>query len=625
MCWFFVLFVFFAANSSSSQLAQQAFLTETLSLTRQTNATDRKSLSLDILCEGFANSFIEFFYLTHRYDENGELQPECDFTEDELIFLKENLIMAELSEIKNDFRKTHSAYKNIGDFFKQANELETAVYFYKKCELQDNSKLKLNLLISDATTTTTTTNQTNQNQNISGNHPNDENSNNQNIGNTNDNGDNENNNNNKVDDSNKNTGSNSQIPILDKNSDDLTDQQLITYLDLGLTYELLKQINNAICYYTKYLDLAHIKLAKLKSENDMTLTKASKSGSQSTNSLTDYSTNGTEINTANQMISIGNRNLIRTYKLQSDKYEKEGKFSDAIKVLKQCINAAETAADLPGEAIAHLSMSQILITMSNANNANNAKKSENNSNNNDNTPKNDEKKTLQVAADHLKKLLKISLEIVDAINEAKAYYYLGYIYETLHDSVLASKYYESYMNVAVNHNNLEQESEACVKLADIYFYQMKNLEKASTYYAKYFDLCRKLRRINAMQLNQQSNNNSKSGMSGKDDNDENLNDQENENENENENDVDTNNANNDSQNQNVNSGVSGVATTNKFTITDTLRINQSVNEARIKVGVSKAREMMSQYLEWIVNNDSQSTKALLKWKSKRQLQLSSIN
>ena len=561
------------------------------------------------MCEGFANSFIEFFYLTHRYDENGDLQEDCDFSEDELVFLKENLVMAELSEMKSDLKKSHLAYKNIGDFFKQSDELETAVYFYKKSEFQV-APGKTDPLVSQSKNTINTSNVEDSKSSTNAAtdhtvaaHATDENQNNQNVF-----VDNESKNDLKV----LNSEQNSSKNIYESTSADLIDQQLITYLDLGLTYELLKQINNAIHYYTKYLDLANLKLAKLKTDNTVPSSLIeNKQESRSTATLSSHSlsTNGTGINAVTQMISVGNRNLIRTYKLQSDKYKKEGKLEESMSVLQQCIEVAAQSSDLSGEAVAHLSMADILM------NSNTDL-----SNSNDTTISHEEhKNNLNRAAEHLKKLLKISLEIEDLTNEARAYFRLGNIYKQLNDSVLASKYYESYMNAAVSSGNLRQESEACVKLADVFYYNIQDIDQAAIYYTKHFEICRKLRKTAANALSRNDVSLSKDdGSQGSNENDSEIISERRQTANHNADDGVGHTDGPITDRDNDNRFVGNTDFKNLSEDADTIYdANESLNIARIKVGIAKAEQMMSDFLSLIVKNDSESIRTLLRWKAKR--------
>lgn len=105
-------------------------------------------LNLDMLCEGYIGAFKEFFYLTgpsSATSKPASKQP----TSDELLYIKENLTLAEAATRQGDSQAIHTAYKNIGDFYKQADDNKTASYFYEKCrEIAENTEDKDKLLFT---------------------------------------------------------------------------------------------------------------------------------------------------------------------------------------------------------------------------------------------------------------------------------------------------------------------------------------------------------------------------------------------------------------------------------------------------------------------------------------------
>ncbi|ETO07417.1 tetratricopeptide TPR_2 [Reticulomyxa filosa] len=176
----------------------------------QLSQTDRQSLCIDILCEGCVDSFTEFFYLTHRYNENRELH-ETKFSVDEMIFIKQNLVMAEIAIGKRDIEKAHNAYKNIGDFFRQSNEGQTAIYFYEQCQKELNkaeSEFSMEELLLRQQGTTVQTSDTNTDQKKS-----------------------------------------SFVQLL-------KELQVVTCLDLGLMYESMKEVDKAIQCYQRHIQIA---------------------------------------------------------------------------------------------------------------------------------------------------------------------------------------------------------------------------------------------------------------------------------------------------------------------------------------------------------------------------------
>ena len=272
-------------------------------------------------------------------------------SEDELIYLKENLVMAELSKRKYDFIKTHKAYKNIGDFFKQKPEYETAIYFYNKC---------YDIFSSENLGPTTGINKIKNSHSHNSDH---------------------------------------------ENAEKFQDMQ----------------------FHEKYLELVTI----LSREQD---------------------------------IKFANRNLIRTFKLQSDQLVENGKYEEAMNVLTKCISAGQSAHDLKGEAIAHKTLADILIKLEKYNKA----------------------------TVHFKKYLKICLEMDDKRGEGQGYLMLGRTYQKLGDNFLATKYFQSYMDIAETNGEINDESKAALALGDIYCDTNNQSNKAIIFYQKNFELSRKL-------------------------------------------------------------------------------------------------------------------------------------
>lgn len=376
----------------------------------------RKSLCIDVLSEGFVSSFIEFFYLSHRYSDinhqtndnknidnntndnsnsiNHELLTDSNLSEDELIFLKENLVMSEIAKRKCDWSKMHIAYKNMGDFFKNRKEYQTAVYFYDKCisqclDLYANTDDKHLLLLSTETEAEKETESA---------------------------------------ESEIKTEEKQMLEERKNIQKDIQSLYLISYLDLGLTYEALNNIQFAIECHEKHL---YIATHYLHSQTDA---------------------------------RVANRNLIRTFKLKADELQSNGNYVESMAVLEKCIISAHAAHDLMGESIAHKTLGNIMYVL----------------------------KQYRECIAHYKKYLKISLEIDDAIGEGNANFQLGKAYQCIGDELLAMRYFEEYMKISCKDKQMKSESEACLALADIYLYSTKDFTKAVEYYAMNFEINKKI-------------------------------------------------------------------------------------------------------------------------------------
>jgi len=91
----------------------------------------------EILAEGYVQSFVDFFYLTHQ----SELQegPSTDAKEnaelkmDDLLFLKKTLIAAEEARRQGSTDSVFASYEALAQFYQARKDPRTGIYFYEKC------------------------------------------------------------------------------------------------------------------------------------------------------------------------------------------------------------------------------------------------------------------------------------------------------------------------------------------------------------------------------------------------------------------------------------------------------------------------------------------------------------
>jgi hypothetical protein len=88
---------------------------------------DKQSLCMSILTNGYVNSFVDFFYLTHRTTETGQIP------ENQMDFIKTNLTNAEKAHRRGLHERVYDAYEKLAGYFQSSKDYKTAVYFYEKC------------------------------------------------------------------------------------------------------------------------------------------------------------------------------------------------------------------------------------------------------------------------------------------------------------------------------------------------------------------------------------------------------------------------------------------------------------------------------------------------------------
>jgi tetratricopeptide (TPR) repeat protein len=101
---------------------------------------DKQSICVDILAAGFVQSFVDFFYLTHRPDPIqetytvGQAPAEIDVSIEDMEVIKTHLVEAEGARRKPD--QVDAVYSHLNDLakhFQERSDQRTGVYFYEKC------------------------------------------------------------------------------------------------------------------------------------------------------------------------------------------------------------------------------------------------------------------------------------------------------------------------------------------------------------------------------------------------------------------------------------------------------------------------------------------------------------
>lgn len=103
--------------------------------------TDRRVFCEELLTDGLVQSFVDFFYLTHRPDpqhavahgNNLNNQIEIQVPPTEMSFIRENLTSAENARRQGDTGTVYGAYSSLATHYQDNGDPKTGVYFYQKC------------------------------------------------------------------------------------------------------------------------------------------------------------------------------------------------------------------------------------------------------------------------------------------------------------------------------------------------------------------------------------------------------------------------------------------------------------------------------------------------------------
>jgi hypothetical protein len=97
-----------------------------------TRHQDRKSLAVELLIQGRPQAFVDFFLLTHASSE-ADGQPAQTLPLESLQFLQEQTTRAHDAVRGGDTQTAFDAYRQLGRYFSQLNQLDKAGPFYEKC------------------------------------------------------------------------------------------------------------------------------------------------------------------------------------------------------------------------------------------------------------------------------------------------------------------------------------------------------------------------------------------------------------------------------------------------------------------------------------------------------------
>lgn len=89
----------------------------------------------DLLVEGYVQSFVDFYHLTHRLDPNitDGSRAKIACSPEEMSFIRNNLVLAELSRRQGNIIGVYTAYNKLAGSYKKKRDWKTAIFFQKKC------------------------------------------------------------------------------------------------------------------------------------------------------------------------------------------------------------------------------------------------------------------------------------------------------------------------------------------------------------------------------------------------------------------------------------------------------------------------------------------------------------
>ncbi|CAM9815416.1 unnamed protein product, partial [Pylaiella littoralis] len=100
---------------------------------------DRRAICEDILMGGHVQTFVDFFYLTHRPGPAQDAVHPREGTADisvpkrDMLFIRDNLVSAESARRRGDTAAVYKAFNSLAQYYQDMNDPRTGVYFHEKC------------------------------------------------------------------------------------------------------------------------------------------------------------------------------------------------------------------------------------------------------------------------------------------------------------------------------------------------------------------------------------------------------------------------------------------------------------------------------------------------------------
>lgn len=106
--------------------------------------TDLPTFCQQLLVDGYVQSYIDFYYLTHRADPtDATKKTQISVSLQDMKFLRDCLIAAEMSRRHGNTQVVYNSYTTLADFYKKQCDWKSAIFFHEK-------NLEISLLTSDS-------------------------------------------------------------------------------------------------------------------------------------------------------------------------------------------------------------------------------------------------------------------------------------------------------------------------------------------------------------------------------------------------------------------------------------------------------------------------------------------
>lgn len=102
---------------------------------------ENDNFNISVLCQqllvgGFVQSYVDFYQLTHRVDPTTIQDmgmSQIQISNEDTIFIRDNLVKAEVSRRQGDTVSVYAAYNQLADYYVKKQDWQTSLFFHEKC------------------------------------------------------------------------------------------------------------------------------------------------------------------------------------------------------------------------------------------------------------------------------------------------------------------------------------------------------------------------------------------------------------------------------------------------------------------------------------------------------------
>ena len=97
------------------------------------NVMTEAQLCQQLLVDGYVQSYVDFYHLTHRADPNsndGRMVSKIQTSGTDMVFIRDNLVQARRS---GNTGGVYTAYNQLADMYMRCMDWKTSIFFHEKC------------------------------------------------------------------------------------------------------------------------------------------------------------------------------------------------------------------------------------------------------------------------------------------------------------------------------------------------------------------------------------------------------------------------------------------------------------------------------------------------------------